>query len=585
MSPEDMDELLFSPFDIALGEQTRERIRTQFENYEYYDGKQHKNGSGELVKASELDAPNGVEYDPTRYATNYFKSIINKKARWQMGGKHGVTVPKPQIDERLQTLEPDYEPSAAQKKSDETAENYEDLLQQLWHENKMRARLVQAARDRLIADRVVCKIAYNPNSGKLRWIFRPDTEFIPVFSDDDFEDLIACHFLRQKLVEDGDDEVNAIQKQTFTLEGEGEARKCYIEEAVYLEEDLSVFEVITPKTSMELDFIPVVMFDVNDLLAETDGQSEVADLREQNDVLNQMNEDAIDSLKFEMFSMLAILNAPEGTAQNMQVAPGAVLEARGYKDGTSPDIKRVEGGFRWKEAFKDQYSRVKGAMHEVSGLPQVVPQELNFGGLNGEALQILFHDIITDTEEHWLSWGYGLEELHTKSLKYLQARLGESNMQYDKAIIRSIDPNEFKPEVNFVLPLPDNRKELVELLGEEMANQVESRQGAMERLGVEDVKAKKQEIQNEQALLGLQGDPYAGAAGADPSAGNVASKINPSPLASEKEVGDVFDGPNGEKMEVCTVCYGAGQITSPQTGKQIVCPNCQGDGITQIRER
>src|SRR5690606_13773253 len=124
------------------------------------------------------------------------------------------------------------------------------------------------------------------------------------------------------------------------------------------------------------------------------------------DVLNQMNEDAIDSLKFEMFSMTAVLNAPEGTASKIQIAPGAVMEARGHADGQSPDIKKVEGGFRWKEAFKDQYMRVKGAMHEISGLPQIVPQELNFGGLNGEALQVLFHDIITDTEEHWLSWGY-----------------------------------------------------------------------------------------------------------------------------------------------------------------------------------
>src|SRR5690606_24813937 len=151
-----------------------------------------------------------------------------------------------------------------------------------------------------------------------------------------------------------------------------------------------------------------------------------------------MNEDAIDSLKFEMFPMTAVLNAPEGTASKIVKAPGAILEARGVSDTRTPDIKMVESGFKWKEAFKDQYMRVKGAMHEISGLPQIVPQELNFGGLNGEALQVLFHDIITDTEEHWLSWQYALSELHEKTIRYLQARTDSPAFAYDKQVVKGI---------------------------------------------------------------------------------------------------------------------------------------------------
>lgn len=579
MTPEDMDELLFSPFELAVGEETVERIQAQFENYEYYEGKQHRNDNGELVKASELERPPDIDYDPTRYATNYFKAIINRKARWQMGGKHKPTVPRKQIDGLMETMEPGYEPSGEQQRSDEQAEAFEGLLRQLWHDNKMRAKLVQAARDRLIADRVVCKIVFNPNTGKLQWVFRPDTEFIPVFSDDDFEELIACHFIRQKVVTiDGEDE-DAIQLQTFTLEGEGEARQCYLEEAVYLAEDLELFEQITPRTTMGdgINFIPVVMIPVNDLLAESAADSEVADLREQNDVLNQMNEDAIDSLKFEMFSMTAVTNAPEGTAASMRIAPGAVLEARGYTDGQSPSIKKVESGFKWKEAFKDQYMRVKGAMHEVSGLPQIVPQELNFGGLNGDALQVLFHDIIADTEEHWLTWGYALQELHEKSIKYLQARTAEPTFAYDKAVVRSID--DYHTETKFILPLPDNRKELVELLGNEMASKLESQAGAMERLGVEDVQAKKQEISNEQAQLMQEMDPYGeGAAVAGGAGGSKADEL------ATNEKGEKVNS-EGEPVQVCPVCEGSGQVVDPENGGFTTCDNCRGDGFVQVRKR
>jgi len=580
-----MDELLFSPFETALGEETADRIKMQFDNYEYYSGKQHRNENGELIKASELERPPGIEYDPTRYATNYFKAIINRKARWQMGGKHKVAVPRQQIDEPIETTQAGYEPSSKQKSADELSEGYEKLLRQLWADSKMRSRLVQAARDRMIADRVVCKIVFNPSTGKLQWVFRPDTEFIPIFSDDDFEELVGCHFIRQKIVEKEGKEEEAIQKQTFRLEGEGESRQCYIEEAVYLASDLSLFEQIIPNTTMGdgINFIPVVMFPVNDLLAETAAQSEVADMREQNDVLNQMNEDAIDSLKFEMFSMTAVTNAPEGTAAKMKIAPGAVLEARGYTDGTSPSIQTIESGFKWKDAFKDQYMRVKGAMHEISGLPQIVPQELNFGGLNGDALQVLYHDIISDTEEHWLTWEYGLQELHEKSVRYLQARLSEPNFSYNKKVIRKIE--DYSTEMKFVLPLPDNRKELVTLLSEELADRLESQSGAMERLGVEDVKAKKQEIANERAQQATELDPYGeGATPKEqllPSGGKLTAKAES--FTSDEDGVKVNE--SGEEIRVCHVCEGSGELLDPATGEFQTCWNCQGDGIEQIRKR
>src|SRR5690625_2739767 len=131
-------------------------------------------------------------------------------------------------------------------------------------------------------------------------------------------------------------------------------------------------------------------------------------------------------------------------------------------DSKSDDFKKVSGNFGWKEAFKDQYNRVKSAMHEISGLPQIVPQELNFGGLNGEALQVLFHDIITDTEEHWLSWGYNLAELHEKSIKYLQARVSRPSFSYNKDAVTAV--TDYDNEMRFVFPLPESRKDLVELL-------------------------------------------------------------------------------------------------------------------------
>src|SRR5690625_986345 len=195
-----------------------------------------------------------------------------------MGGKNGIAGPGRKIDDMDEVLAEGYEPSDAQRKENERAENYERLLYQLWDDNRMRARLVQAARDRLIADRVVCKIVFNQRTGKLRWIFRPDNEYIPVYSDDDFEDLIGAHFVKGVVFErEYGEEIPAIQKQSFSLDENGMA---YVEEAIYRESDLELLRTLQEKTALGLDFIPVQEFPVNELLSETLGDSEISALRE-----------------------------------------------------------------------------------------------------------------------------------------------------------------------------------------------------------------------------------------------------------------------------------------------------------------
>jgi len=572
---EDLNEVIFSKFDRFSGEETYERLEAQVKDYKYYHGYQHLNpNTKELVKPEDLPRPEGFDYDPTRISTNYFKTLIDRKARWQMGGDHVLQVKREEVDTKEERLEPDYEPSEAQNKANEQAEGLEMILNQLWQENKMKERLLAAARDRLLAGRVVCKIAWNPNKGKLHWIFRPDYEYIPVYSEDDFEELIGAVFLipREEMV---DDEVKeAVLIQTFSLEGEeGTEQTCYIEEELYLVDGMEHVRTVQPKTSMELDFIPVVEFPIETLSAGNVENIETESIKALNGILNQLNEDAIDSIKFEMFPITTFIDVPEGTVNKIQIAPGAVFEVQGQADGLRPSIEKVESKFTWKEALKEQYNRIKSSMHEITGLPQVVPQEMNIGGLNDEAMRILFQDIIADTEEHWLSWSYGLKELHEKSIKYLQARMAEPNFSYEKDYIKNVE--EFETEIVFSLPLPDNRRERVQLLAEEVNNNFESKKGAMERLGVQDVQAKIMEIEQELLREKQMDDPY----------GDMGSAVDVSLSNKEGTSGVQQVNENGEVEEICPNCGGSGVEISDVTGEEITCPTCKGTGWHQPRKR
>lgn len=498
LTPENLNELIYSPFSQAIGESEHQRLQKQYRNYLYYDGYQHKGASDELVKAEDVPRPAGLDYDPTRYVSNYARLLVKKKANWQMNGEQGIDVPIKRIDPSDDIYKADYKPSVEQQREYDRAEALEAIITQLRRENNAKARLIQAARDRLIAGRVAVKILFNPNTGKLKWAWHSDTETFPVFSEDDFGELLAVSFITERK-DDGGKLI--YRKQTFEMiDGE-----CYLSEGEY-DEALELVRTITPQATMGLTFIPVVLIPIEDLAGEPALSKEFDDIMALSAILNQMNEDAIDSLKFEMFGVMALINAAPGTTEKMEIAAGALVAINGNGDNT-PDLKKVEGGFRWNQAFDSQYNRVKSAMHELTAIPQSNLADLNFGGMNNDAMHIVFHDIIQDTEEHWLSWGPRLVDLHEKSIRYLQARTTSKSFGYDREKLALIGDN-YEHEIKFALPLPDNRADLIELLTLEMASGLESQSGALTRAGVENTAGKKAEIQAERVRLQAQQDPY-----------------------------------------------------------------------------
>src|SRR5699024_11640366 len=106
-----------------------------------------------------------------------------------------------------------------------------------------------------------------------------------------------------------DDPIEALQIQRYMLEDNG---YCSFEDAIYEEGTLDKLEQVTEKGSLGLDFIPVQIFPVNELIEESHGNSEIDDLRTLHNITNQLNEHAPDSLEFEMFPITAGLNAPHG---------------------------------------------------------------------------------------------------------------------------------------------------------------------------------------------------------------------------------------------------------------------------------
>lgn len=486
MTPLVVDKLLERPIETALGKKEIDRINRIQSNYDFYHGKQDIDEFGKYIYATDNESWDGKDYEPSKYWTNYYKAFVKRKSRWQMAGNHGINViPK------------------SDKEADiNHAQAVESLLYDLWKFNKMDSTKMQLARERIIAGSIACKLVFNERTGQLHWIWHKATEVFPIYSKDGFNDLIGCDII---LAQEDDDDFEKTQyvRQSFRLDKE--TNECWFDEMVF-DEQLNTKRVITEKTYLGLDFIPIVFFNVNSLLTESAHFEDIEDMKVITRILNDMMEDATDSLKFEMFAMTVIKNADLSKDEELQIAPGAVLKVDSANAQQTVDVDTVETSFQWKETFKDQYNRLKSALHELAGLPQVTPSELNFGGMNGQALQVLYHDIIQETHEQWLVWDEDFAELFQKSIWYLKQRTHKAKFKYDKSLIDQTD--EIQTKMNFVLPLPDDRKELVDLLITEVEAGFESKKNAMHRLGVKAPDKKIDEIYSELKRFRVENDPY-----------------------------------------------------------------------------
>src|SRR5699024_2149934 len=147
------------------------------------------------------------------------------------------------------------------------------------------------------------------------------------------------------------------------------------------------------------------------------------------------------------FAITVVNNTELVEGVNLEIATVALLKVNSDNTSLPADVSTVETSFNWKETYKDQYNRLKSALHELAGLPQVTPTELNFGGMNDRALQVLYQEIIQETQEHWLMWEKDFKTLFEYSIRYLQARSSTRNFDYDKSIVDSIE--KFKTEMKF----------------------------------------------------------------------------------------------------------------------------------------
>lgn len=511
-----INSLIFSVDQAALGQNETERIQREIRLYKRYDGTY--NVWTDYVK------PPDIDYEPSRLTFGYPRKLIDTMAAWQFEKEPKVTVPPDVIDDPALMLAPGYEVSPEQAAENTRAKAKERLLTWVWDDNRMHEKLLAAAKDRLIAESgVYARLHYDKRRGDVRVFFHPSVEVIAIYDPWDVEQMTEVHFIAYL-----DEDLTQLWKLSYYLVWHGDedtgAYDCEIEEAVYnvYESDdktksyVDIADHRVPRQSMGLDFIPVVHIPADGLTGQVRGYSELERMLTIADELDRKLSDYSDALRFEMFAITLLMNVDEDPANPLKVAPSAKWNLGDGDENTQPEAKKLESGFKFKEAIEAYLDRLYAALHEISEVPVVNTADMKTGGINDMALKLLFSSVISKTQRAWVVWQSRLQTLNEYILRYMKARAEHPRFKYDREWIAQLD-DEYYSEIIFGLPLPQDQKALVEQLSEEIAMQIESIKGAITRSGKENAEAKFLEIIAERNLLRQTQDPYGAESNADES--------------------------------------------------------------------
>jgi len=485
-----------------MGTDEMERIAKVLRLYERYEGDQ---------VWKHYKKPEGLDYNPTLLTINYDRLLVDTMAAWEFEMSPKWEVEPDVIDDPIDMVSEGYEPSADQDAENRRAAAKERLLNWVHRDNRTHEKLLEAAKDRKIAGTVWAKIFFDKRSGKVRVAFRPDFEVIAKYNHDDEESLEEVHFFRYL-----DNDGRLFWKQSFTLEWNEErgAYECYLHEATYEiddNNDIWLTDTKIEKSSMGLNFIPVVEVPNERLTGMSRGYSEIEKFSEITDEINRKLSDYSDAIRFEMFAITLLMNVDND--KGLQVAPGAMWNlqgAGGLLEGERPDAKKLESNFKFKEATEALLDRLYANLHKVAEVPSVNTAEMNVGGINDMAVKLLFSSIISKTQRSWVVWRSRLELINEYILRYMKARSDDSRFIYDSDLVDMIDGN-YDNTVHFRLPLPEDQAELITRLTTEMTSDLESIKGALSRKGVDNPEAKLMEILAEKRLIRSEEDPYSNA--------------------------------------------------------------------------
>ena len=408
-------------------------------------------------------------YNPTILPVNLAGWFVDKRTSWMFEKAPDLECPAKVVDPVEDMEKLDYEPSDKQKKLDSQSSGREQILYDIWGENKLPERLMEAGTDFLVGGTTALKIRYIPNLG-IRLNFSPTQEVFPIPNAKDPTVLDAVHFVSYLNNE------STLWKQTWEMfEG-----RCYLTEGTYSATNMKRIAMIYSREDTGLTFLPVILFPHKARSGKLFGRSYLKDLIPIFDQYNRSMSDAADGLRFNIFAITVLLNAPPDAEKMLKVSPNELWNI----GGEGVDAKKLESGFNYADALDDFLKRLEHQAHMIGNVPKISPDDIKgFGQITGIGLKMLNLDLVSATQRSWVVWKSRLETMNEYILKMLDTYKNTEGFPYSGMKLANI-ANTYNNQIIPHLPLPENELEEINIEVTKLSNSLQSVKGAMQKIGV-----------------------------------------------------------------------------------------------------
>jgi hypothetical protein len=467
---------IYGPRYQFLSDSQLERISEANYFYSYYD-----------LEGQEWDAPAALGYEPTVLTVNLARWFVKKRVAWLFENAPDIECLPVEVDSK--TAQVDYEPSAKQQRADLRAASRQKMLYDIWSDNLFEEKLSQGGIDHFVGGTVALRLRYLPKRG-IRYQFLPVQEIFPIPDDDEPEVFHKIHFCSLL------DNPNTLWRQTWELiEG-----KCYLSEATYAVNGLNLIQERYNMEPTGLDFIPVLLVPNMAQSGSMYGTSYLKDLIPLFDRFNRSMSDATDALRFNLFAVTVLLNAPPGAEKKLRLSPNELWNI----GGEGVDAKKLESGFNYANALGDFLTRLEHVMHMIGGVPKISPDDIKgFGQITGIGLKMLYADLVSETNASWRVWKSRLQQANEMTLKMLETY--ESWDEYPYTYKTSDINKEYSNRIIPHLPLPENEMDKINMEVTKLTNDLQSVVGALAELGEKFPERKMAEILQEKERFAPSG--------------------------------------------------------------------------------
>lgn len=268
----------------------------------------------------------------------------------------------------------------------------------------------------------------------------------------------------------------------------------------YIEEYIN--DELIDRRPNPLGFIPVAHIANKPVAASPWGLSDVIDIIPLNRTFNELATDILDIINYHVAPVTVITGAK---ASNLEKGANKIW-ALANKDAR---VENLQGGAEGLAPAIEFMNMIKLWMHELMGVPQnAMGAEQQISNTSGVALAIQYMPTVMKYNLKKTQYGNGFRKISQMSLKTLflfepeQVYYNPETdgiMRDDQApIIDPLDPQVYNIDIMFPPPLPQDQLVVLNEIQAELMLGLESKQGALAKLGEQFPDEKLQELFIEQ---------------------------------------------------------------------------------------